>query len=151
MEAKLFLPEHVPQVLSFERQSLSPDLSEIQKEMASWESSWREESLNHYSQFGWSFVLQDKNELKGYLLAQPLLFFNKWTQSLWIEHLNFTDPQGGSLLIDTVIRWARTKHLQKVLMNSASPQSSFVLETTPAMKEGNFLHLSTTKMQEDTP
>ena len=150
MEVKLFLPEHVSQVLSFERQRLSSELGEIQKEMASWESSWREESLNHYSQLGWSFVLQEKDVLQGYLLAQPFLFFNKWTQSLWIEHLNFTNPEGGALLIDTVVRWARTKHLQKVLMNSASPQSSFVLETTPAMKEGQFLHLSTTKMQEDT-
>jgi hypothetical protein len=149
MDIKLFLPEHIPVLLDFERERLSSQLSEIEREMASWDTSWREESLQHYSQLGWSFILEQEGRLQGYILAQPLLFFNKWTQSLWVEHMNFVEDPHGEMLIDTVVRWAKTKHLQKVIVNSASDKVGFVEQNLDSMKAGAFLHLSTTKIQEE--
>ena len=149
METKLFLSDRVEAIHSFEMKNLSADLNEIQREMASWEKPWRKESLEHYSTLGWSFLAEEDGEVLGYVLGQPILFFNNWTQTLWIEHLGFKTPEVGHELVDVAIRWARTKHLQKVIINSASDKSSFVMESFKGFKEGSFLHLSTTKLSED--
>ena len=148
METKLFLNNQVEAVHTFEMENLSSDLSEVQQEMLSWEKPWRKESLEHYAGIGWSFVALESGEIQGYILGQPFLFFNNWTQTLWIEHLNFKTTEVGRELVDVAIRWAKTKHLQKVIMNSASDKSSFVVESFSEFKEGGYLHLSTTKLNE---
>ncbi len=148
MEIKLFLQQHSEEVFQWEISRLPADLGEIQKEMKSWDQAWRKESLEHYAGLGWSFVALEAGELKGYLLGQPLLFFNKWTQSLWIEHIEFVDDEVGFQLLDTAIRWAKTKHLQKVLFNSSCKHKDFALEKFDKFKEGEYLHFSTTKISE---
>lgn len=150
MEVKLFLPDHVEAVFEFEKNRLEEGLSDVQAEMKSWDQPWRKESLQHYSQLGWSFVLIDpSSKVQGYILGQPILFFNNWTQTLWVEHLSFEDSDFGYQLMDTVVRWAKTKHLQKVLLNLDSDQSGFVKESFPAFNSKGYLHLSTTKLAED--
>ncbi len=150
MEVKLFLPEHVEPVFSFEKNRLDSDLGDIQVEMHSWDQPWRKESLEHYSSLGWSFVaLDSNNKIQGYSLGQPILFFNSWTQTLWVEHLSFADNAIGFQLLDTLVRWSKTKHLQKVLFNSKSAQAPFVQESMSGFAENGYLHLSTTKIQED--
>ncbi len=148
MEIKLFLQQHSEEVFQWEISKLPEDLGEIQKEMKSWDQAWRKESLEHYAGLGWSFVALAEGELKGYLLGQPLLFFNKWTQSLWIEHMEFVDDEAGYQLLDTAIRWAKTKHLQKVLFNGSCKHKAFAFEKFDKFKEGAFLHYSTTKISE---
>jgi len=149
MEIKLFLEEHVELVQNFELGRLPQNLSEIQREMTSWEKPWRKESLAHYSQLGWSFVAEDKGEILGYTLGQPLLFFNNWTQSLWVEHCSYKDEEVGFQLLDTSIRWAKTKHLQKVIMNAKSDSASFACDSFPKFQDGSYFHLSTTKISEE--
>ncbi len=149
MEIKLFLEEHVEAVFEFEMNQLPSELSEIHREMKSWENPWRKESLEHYSKLGWSFVAEEQGQIKGYILGQPVLFFNNWTQTLWIEHISFNNESVGHQLVDTTIRWSKTKHLQKVILNANSDRSAFVQETFPGFKQNGYLHLSTTKLTED--
>lgn len=149
MEIKLFLQQHSEEVFNWESSRLSSDLNEIQREMKSWDGAWRKESLEHYAGLGWSFIAENNGKIEGYILGQPLLFFNKWTQSLWIEHLEFATEDIGFQLMDTAIRWAKTKHLQKVLFNKECAHQNFVREKFEKFKESEFLHYSTTKMSED--
>ncbi len=145
----MFLPAHVDSIFSYEKKKLEADLSELQIEMKAWDQPWRKESLDHYSNLGWSFVaVDDNNEILGYTLGQPFLFFNNWTQSLWIEHMSFENEDVGHQLVDTVIRWAKTKHLQKVLVNSDCEAADFAQSTFTGFKDKGYLHLSTTKMEE---
>ncbi len=149
MDTKLFLSEHIDAVYEFEKSHLPSGMSELEIEMQSREKPWRRESLSHYSGLGWSFVAEKNGKILGYLLGQPILFFNNWTQTLWVEHLSFIVPEVGQELMDSTIRWAKSKHLQKVVMNSGSHNSSFVMETFAGFKESQYLHLSTTKIAED--
>ncbi len=143
------LPVHVDAIFEWEISLLPEELSGIQKEMKSWESPWRKESLEHYGNLGWSFIAINEEKIEGYILGQPLLFFNKWTQSLWVDHLSFKNDHVGLELLDTTIRWAKTKHLQKVLFNKACDKSDFVQREFNQFKSGDFLHLSTTKLNEE--
>ena len=135
-------------VWSFEWARLDQSLSPLHREMESWDQPWRKESLIHYSSLGWSFVAINNDEIVGYLLGQPILFLNNWTQTLWVEHLTFDEAKVGEQLLDTTIRWARTKHLQKVLMNGKSSKAGFAKEAFSGFNEANYFHLSTTKLQE---
>lgn len=150
MEIKLFLQDHIEPVFDFEKKSLPSELGDIQAEMKSWDNPWRKESLQHYCQLGWSFVAVDEShQIQGYVLAQPILFFNNWTQTLWVEHLSFVEEPVGYQLMDTLIRWSKTKHLQKVIFNSKNDNALFVSASFPGFQANQYLHLSTTKIQED--
>ena len=149
MEIKLFLDDHVEAVFSYELNRLPSDLSEIQREMKSWENPWRKESLQHYSKLGWSFIAFEGDEILGYILGQPVLFFNNWTQTLWVEAMSFQDKEVGFQLLDTVVRWSKSKHLQKVIYNKKCSHAGFAKESFPKFQDGDYLHLSTTKLTED--
>ena len=93
-----------------------PMLAEIE----SWTSPWRQESLNHYLPMGWSFggFLRDQQnketELKCYFLGQPMLFLNRQTQSLWVEHIYYENPMMGYEIFEIALKLSREKHFQKV-------------------------------------
>ena len=149
MNTRLFLSNDVDAIHGFSMGQLDENLSPVEAEMHSWQQPWRKESLEHYAQLGWSFVAQEGDEVLGYILGQPILFFNNWTQTLWIESLAFVNDSVGFELMDVAIRWSKTKHLQKVLMNTDCPSLSFVEKNFPGFKQKNYLHISTTKMSED--
>ncbi len=149
MEMKLLLSEHIDEIFNFEMNRLNEKLSTFEAEMASWDSPWRKEALEHYAQLGWSFVAVKNDKICGYVLGQPLLFFNQWTQSLWIEHLAFENGDEGRELIDISVKWAKTKHLQKVLINQSIMAFTNLKNVYPTLADGGYVHLSTTKMQED--
>jgi hypothetical protein len=90
---------------------------------------WRKEALEHYLPLGWSFCKREDDKLIAYILCQPLLFFEGWTQSLWIEHVSAVNPADAQEMIDIAYRWARDKHLQKVFFNT---QLEFIKETNVA-------------------
>lgn len=149
MDVKLLTPDFCDSILAFEKEKLiASGLSEIQVEMKSWDFPWRKESLDHYAKVGWSFVAIENEKIKGYILGQPFVFFNNWTQTLWLEYSSFPNQEVGEALFDVSIRWAKSKHLQKVILNPNGNDVEFVKEIFPKFKEGEFLHLSTTKLSE---
>jgi hypothetical protein len=95
-------------------QDAYPD--EAERTIAIWNSKFRVEALNHYIPLGWSFLAKDQEdgELMGYFIAQPLLFLNGQTQSLWIEHIQYNSLQARDELCDLAYRLGREKHLQRV-------------------------------------
>ncbi len=151
MEIKLLLSDHVDEIFNFEMNRLVEKSSRFEAEMASWDSPWRKESLQHYAQLGWGFVAIQEDQICGYILGQPLLYFNQWTQSLWIEHVAFENWDQGKELIDISVKWARTKHLQKVLFNQQISAFTLISQEYKTLVSGGYLHLSTTRMQEETP
>lgn len=148
MDAKIFLEDQVEFVRNYEIQKLS-NLNPMEIEMRSWDSPWRNESLRFYSGLGWSFVGVTDDKVVGYILSQPILFFNNWTQTLWIEHLSFDNREVGRELLDITIRWAKSKHLQKVVLNSKIENIEWTLDEFKGFKQGDYFHLSTTKLNED--
>ncbi|HPI41065.1 MAG TPA: hypothetical protein PLJ21_09690, partial [Pseudobdellovibrionaceae bacterium] len=68
-------------------------LSEEEIIFSGWNSRSRKESLEHYLPMGWSFGQEHlegaQSNLIGYFLAQPLVFFEGQTQSLWVEHIQY--------------------------------------------------------------
>lgn len=148
MECKLLLNQHVESVFQFEKSRLSAELSEIETEMHSWQQPWRMESLQHYAELGWSFIALKENAIQGYVLGQPLLFYNNWTQSLWVEHLAYLNDDVAFELMDVMIRWAKSKHLQKVLLNGEKDWTQTTKKLFNQFQKGEYLHMSTTKMSE---
>lgn len=149
--------DHKNEIFNFENSKLKELYpSEIEQSMARWDSRWREESLEHYLKVGWSFILRDRawqtpecpeGALMGYFLAQPLLFLDGQTQSLWVEHLSFANLSARDRLCEFIYKLAREKHLQKVyfpsgnnVLNSLSPYKA-----TPWIPE--MAQVLTTKVQ----
>ncbi len=145
MNIHIFLDEHISTVYDYELSRLPEELTPVQIQMESWKSSWRRESLEYYSKKGWSFVAFQDDKLQGYVLTQPLLFFNNWTQSLWLEHLSFNSDEVGRELVKTCVGWAKTKHLQKFLVNSKIEACAWVQSHFPSFKKEDYLQLSITK------
>ena len=137
-EIKILTLNDLQDVLDFEKTQLQG--SDFEKEMSSWHARWRREALEHYLPLGWSFVKRDAGQVVAYILCQPLLFFEGWTQSLWIEHVSAHDPQDGVEMIEIAYRWARDKHLQKVFFNTQlkfMEKVSFAHQQAP-VELGNF-------------
>lgn len=126
-EVKILTLQNLEDVLAFERERLAG--TDFEKEMASWHARWRKEALEHYLPLGWSFVKRKEGKIVAYILCQPLLFFEGWTQSLWIEHVSASLPEDAQEMIDIAYRWARDKHLQKVFFNT---QLEFIKNTSVA-------------------
>lgn len=118
MEYKIAILEEsdVEAIRNLERQKfLNQGISEIEISMEEWNSRWRTEYVEHYWKIGWSFTVRNKEgQLIGYTLAQPVLFFEGQTQSLWVDVISCQDGPCLSLLIDTTIKLGREKHLQRV-------------------------------------
>ena len=147
MDFKTLELTHLEEILEFELKKLAeaePD--PVEREFQSWHSKWRRESLQHYLPLGWSFVCRgDSNDLLGYFLAQPLLFFDGQTQALWVEHLHFQSLAIRDELCQLAYKLGREKHFQRVYF----PANSSILNAlTPYKPEpwGNgFVFVRTTR------
>jgi hypothetical protein len=125
----------IEELIDFEVSKLSETVTdEMDRQIASWNSRWRRESLNHYLPMGWSFLARDRSlessfskegRLVGYFIAQPLLFFDGHTQNLWVEHLQFSALEARDALTDLAYRLSREKHFQKVFF----PNSGTILNS----------------------
>jgi len=127
LEIRILLPADQEAVMAFGRQHLEksePDAMDV--ELKAWVARWRAESVAYYLPQGWSFGAYAKGQLRGFLLAQPLLFYRGLTQTLWIEDLVFESEAAGELLLETAYKWARDKHLQCVLIEGRSERSKLV-------------------------
>lgn len=128
-DVRIMLPEHKEILMAFAKRRLGETLAEpMEREMASWTARWRAEALDHYLPLGWSFGCFQGDELLGFVLGQPLVFFRGHTQTLWIEHLEATDQAVNHLLLETAHRWARDKHFQCVFAESVEPVQSAARE-----------------------
>lgn len=93
--------------------------------MVSWSAPWRDESLDHYLNLGWSMgffnhaEMLKRSDLEGYVLVQPILFFRGLTQSLWIESIRADSAEVFSTLLEGILRVAKEKHLQQVFFHQS--------------------------------
>lgn len=116
------LLEDIDQIVSFEQGLIAKQfINEIELQMHSWSAKWRKEYLEYYFKLGWSFIAKDSfGSVHGYFLAQPLLFFNNQTQSLWVDHLTADTSDAKHELCDLAVRLAKDKHFQRVYFLNSS-------------------------------
>lgn len=116
--------QDLEEILDFENKKLQEQIpDEMERTLQSWNARWRQEALEHYLKLGWSFIARDKDKassfsdeglLVGYFIAQPLLFLDGQTQSLWVEHLQYASLQARDELSELAYKLSREKHFQKV-------------------------------------
>ncbi len=131
LDLKVILPADLQEILDFEEKKLRETVAdENERTFQAWNARWRKESLEHYLPMGWSFLARDEGDLEGYFIAQPLLFLDGQTQSLWVEHLQYSSLEARDQLCDLAYRLAREKHLQRVFF----PNSTAILNSVKAFK-----------------
>jgi hypothetical protein len=147
--------QDLQEILDFENrklQELIPD--EMERTLHSWNVRWRKESLEHYIPLGWSFLVRDRETpsvdsdegtLIGYFLAQPLLFLDGQTQSLWIEHLQPASLQARDELCELAYRLSREKHFQKVFFPNVSGINNSISAFKAEVWNPAVMHIKTTK------
>ncbi len=146
LDLKILQLEDSEAILSMERSRLEQTIADpMDREFASWSAPWRQEALNHYLAIGWSLGAFKDGKLVGYLLAQPLLFFNGLTQTLWVERVTFDEPATGQALAEASWRWARDKHLQKLIFGQ--PELHFDLIQPHNVEEQRWITMATSRMK----
>jgi hypothetical protein len=149
--------DNLDEILTYENSKLKELYStEIEQSLARWSSRWRQESLEHYLKAGWSFILRDREipstfsmdgALIGYFLAQPLLFLDGQTQSLWIEHVSFSNLSARDRLCEFAYKLSREKHLQKVYFPSQNNVLNSVNTYKATAWTPEMVQVLTTKVQ----
>ena len=144
------------EILAFEKAKLQETiLDEMEREMKSWNSRWRQESLEHYLPLGWSFLVRDRSQsssfsdeglLVGYFLAQPLLFFDANTQNLWLEHIQFSTLQARDELCELAYKMSREKHFQQVLFPESQSVHNAIKNFKSQQWDPQILMCKTTKV-----
>jgi len=147
--------EDIEELLDFEMKKLIEiEQNEMEREFIQWNSRWRKESLEHYASLGWSFIARN-SELKsshsaegllvGYFTAQPLLFLDGQTQSLWVEHLSYSTLQARDELVEIAYRLARDKHFQRVYFLNNQGVINSVNAFKPESWNSQMIYVKTTK------
>jgi hypothetical protein len=137
----------VEDVFAYEsKKTFNPNISEIENQILIWDSNFRKEALEHYFKLGWSFLaVNEKNEIVGFFLGQPLLFFDKQTQSLWVEYVSADDMIIYTELVDIAYRLSREKHFQRVLLSEHIKNEKLTKEFPFKNLERPNVYLKTTK------
>lgn len=124
-------PEDCDSIHEFAFQKLAKEAQdEVQFRFDSWTASWRKESLEYYLKTGWSFVAKEDNQVRGFFLAQPQLFVNQQTQSIWVEFMLADSSPIYDFLFEIILKTAREKHIQRVLFAQPSNYAAY-LDKTP--------------------
>lgn len=144
------------EIVALEKAKLAETIAdEMEREMKSWNSRWRKESLEHYLPQGWSFLVRDRSQkspyseeglLVGYFLAQPLLFFDGNTQNLWIEHIQFSTLQARDELCELGYKLSREKHFQQVFFPETQAVQNAVKNFKSSPWDPQVLMIKTTKV-----
>lgn len=143
---KVLTIQNMPEIQMLEETKLA-SMNEIERMTISWKAPWRKESLEHYLKTGWCIgMYREDGSLEGYFLAQPFLFMESLTQTLWIEYLSYENMDSGVKLIDFAYKYGRDKHLQRVLFNRDAIFDKVTLPFKVASQNKNFLEVYTTKM-----
>lgn len=109
--------EDLENIYTYAENKLKTDIpDDMERMMAVWESRFRKEALEHYLKLGWSFVGKNsQNQICGFFLGQPLLFFQAQTQTLWVEYILADNSKIKSELVDIAHKLSRDKHFQQVI------------------------------------
>jgi hypothetical protein len=133
-------------IYQYETENLQTRISdEMERSIFSWNARWRKESLEHYLPLGWSFVADQNDELKGYFIAQPLVFFDGQTQSLWLEHIAASSDQVLEQLCEVAYKVGREKHLQKVFFPKDDAVFNIVKNWKGTLWDPETVQVKTTK------
>lgn len=147
--------QDLDEILDFESRKLQESIpDEMERTLHSWNARWRKEALEHYFALGWSFLFRDQDKessfsseglLVGYFMAQPLLFLDGQTQSLWVEHLQYASLQARDELCELAYRLSREKHFQKVYFPNVSGVSNSISAFKAEPWDPAVMHIKTTK------
>lgn len=152
---RVIQPSDAQELLDYEMRKLVdliPD--ENDRAMHAWHVKWRRESLEHYLPMGWSFLARDKEaatpdrpegHLVGYFIAQPLLFLDGMTQSLWVEHLSSSSLMARDGLCDLAYRLSREKNFQRVFFPNGSGIGNSVAPFKPETWQAPVFCVKTSK------
>ena len=133
LDLRILMPSDKEVLMVFARAQLAARVTDpMELEMLSWCARWRPEALDYYLPQGWCFGAFSGLEIRGFLIAQPLLFYRGLTQTLWIEHGEFTAAAVAHQLLECVYRWARDKHFQCVLGESSAILQEAIRDWKPA-------------------
>lgn len=118
MDTRVIKENEIDVVLAFAKEQHEAGNDDpFASELASWSAPWRQESLEHYLKLGWSFGAWEGAQLVGFSLAQPFLFFQGLTQSLWLEAIVAKSDEVAEHLLEVCYRWSRDKHLQQLVVH----------------------------------
>lgn len=133
-EVRILLPTDKEAVMAYAKARLALRVSEpMEREMRSWDARWRGEALDHYLPQGWSFAAFAADQMQGFILAQPFLFYRGLTQTLWVECVIADAHQVERELLEVAHRWARDKHLQCLIVEN-SEDIAHIVRDWPAAK-----------------
>lgn len=145
---RIIQTQDLSQILEFETSKMQesyPD--EMERMFAQWNSRSRKEAMEHYLPMGWSFLaLDDDGKIAGYFLAQPLLFLDGQTQSLWVEHIQYNSLQARDELCELAYKLSREKHFQRVYFPSGNGVVNSVSAFKPETWAPSALMVRTTKV-----
>ncbi len=148
LDCRIIESRDLQEILDLENKKLLelyPD--EADRMIATWNSKFRIEALNHYIPLGWSFLAREveTQELLGYFIAQPLLFLDGQTQSLWVEHLQYSSLQARDHLCELAYKLSREKHFQRVYFPSENGVANSIKSFRPESWNTNIQVVKTTK------
>lgn len=152
---RVIQPSDIDALLNFENRKLAENIAdENERNFHSWNARWRKEALEHYLPMGWSFMALSRDGattgeqeiLMGYFIAQPLLFVDGQTQSLWIEHMGYSSLQARDELCELAYKLCREKHFQKVLFPHLSGISNGLSSFKPEAWAPPTISVKTTKV-----
>jgi hypothetical protein len=114
---KIAQAEDLEKIYSYAEAQIKKEIpDDMERMIAIWESRFRKEALEHYLKMGWSFIAENQNqEMTGFFLGQPLLFFQGQTQTLWVECIFADNQKIKSELVEIAYKLSRDKHFQQVL------------------------------------
>lgn len=149
---KVMTFENIDEVIQLEESKIKDQFpSDLDFEISTWSAKWRKESLEFYAQSGWSYVSFQQTEMgqkiAGYFLAQPLLFFEGQTQSLWVEYLSYNSLQVRDELCDLAYKLSREKHFQRVYFTKENFVGNALKKFSCQNWSPDALYISTTRTQ----
>jgi hypothetical protein len=147
--------EDIHEIQEFETKKLSEILSDpMEREIQSWQAKWRKESLEHYLPSGWSFIARDQSAqspfsreglLVAYFLAQPMLFVDGQTQSLWVEHIAHSSLQSRDQICELAYKLSKEKHFQRVYFPTDCHIQNSISHMKPQIFSNAAVFVKTTK------
>lgn len=131
LEILVAQPTEIDEISDYEQKRLKDSFpDENERIFQSWHAPCRREALQYYLPSGWCYIARKEGFLMGYFLAQPLLFFDSQTQSLWVEHIQYSSLQTRDELCQLAYRIARDKNFQRVYF----PNSKVILNAISSFK-----------------
>jgi len=152
---RVIQPADLEEIMAFENKKMVEAYAdEMERNIQSWNARWRKEALDHYLPMGWSFLARHEDTasefseeglLAGYFIAQPMLFLDGQTQSLWIEHLSYASLKARDELCELGYKIAREKHFQRVFFPNSAGIMNSVRLFKPETWQPQVISLKTTK------